>query len=218
MFLQKISLASVGHRAIEEDRNVRQPARGFQPLKVKQQALRPPDGKGRNDHRAAAADRIADNLRQGVCRIALVVPTVAIGRFDHEIVGTIDRYRIDHGGVIVSAEIAGEDDRGAGPIELDGGCAEDVPGAPQPDRASARQWPILFKGNRRQVLGAPPAHPLRCRAASAGLCFEKPWRFAYSASFSCRCPASGSRIAHKSAVAWEQKMGPRKPRLTNSGK
>lgn len=34
---------------------------------------------------------------------------------------------------------------------LYGGGSEDMTRAPKPDRAPARQWPILFEGNRCQV-------------------------------------------------------------------
>ena len=82
----------------------------------------------------------------------LVVPAVAVGRFDQQIVGALDRYRIDHDGVVVSAEVAGEDGRDAGPVELDRGGAEDMAGPAEPHVAARRQIPLLIERDRRQML------------------------------------------------------------------
>ena len=108
----------LGHWTVKEDGNVRQRSFQFQLVKVKQQSLHPPHRKGGDDHRSAAGNRAVDNLRQRVCRMALVVSSIAISRFDQQIVGPLDRYGINHDGVVESTEIAGEDGRDPGPIEL----------------------------------------------------------------------------------------------------
>ena len=104
---------------------------GFQLVEVKQHALRPPHRKCRDDHRSAAGDSGADDLRQGLGRITLVMAPIAVGRFDREVAGAADRYRIGHDGIVVAAEVAGEDSGDTGPVELDRCRPEDIgrPGA-----------------------------------------------------------------------------------------
>ena len=55
-------------------------------------------------------------------------------------------------------------------------------------------------------------------SGSAGLCFEKPWRFANRASSSWMCPLSGSKIPARSHVARVACTRPRKPFLTSKGR
>ena len=139
------------HRAIEEDRNVRQPARRFQALEVIHQALRTPHRERRDDHGTAAADRRFRNFGQSIGRIALVVVAIAIGRFDEQVIGPFNRLRIEHDGIGVSPEITGEGDRGARPIELDRGGSENMAGMAKTDAASTRKRTILIEGNERQM-------------------------------------------------------------------
>ena len=54
---------------------------------------------------------------------------ISVGRLDHQIVCLPDRGRIMHQGVVVAAQIAGEDDRLPAPTQLHAGGAEDMPGA-----------------------------------------------------------------------------------------
>src|SRR3546814_9640061 len=65
---------------------------------------------------------------------------VAISRLDDDEVGLGDRLRVQHEGVGIAAEIAGEDDTPAGPFDI--GCrgAEDVSGKAKGDPRAARQF------------------------------------------------------------------------------
>ena len=72
---------------------------------MKQQGLGPADRERRNHDRAATANRFADDFRQSHFGIASLVAAIAIGRFDQQIVGLIDRDRVDHDCVVVSAKI-----------------------------------------------------------------------------------------------------------------
>src|SRR3546814_21175100 len=65
---------------------------------------------------------------------------VARSRLDDDEVGLGDRLRVQHEGVGIAAEIAGEDDTPAGPFDI--GCrgAEDVSGKAKGDPRADRQF------------------------------------------------------------------------------
>ena len=119
---------------------------------MEHQALRPPHGKCRNHHRSATPDGTTDDFGEGIFRIQRVMPTIAVGRLNNEIVG-IDLNRIDHGRVIVAAEVAGEDNLRPLPVELNGGCAEDM---------TARRSKVL----------APPGRLRHCSNSTAFSCLR----------------------------------------------
>ena len=72
-------------------------------------------------------------------------------------------------------------------------------GSSSQERSSPRSK-RLAKGTVRNCAIARSASRI-VYSGSAGECLEVPWRFAYSASSSCRCALSRSRISHSSAVA-----------------
>lgn len=115
-----------GHRAVEEYRDVRQASGSLQTVQVEQEALCSPHGECRDDHRSAPSNRATDNFRKSILGIPRVVPAISIGRLNNNIVGFRNRNRIDHGGVVVAAEIAGEENGVAVPVKLDGSRAQDV--------------------------------------------------------------------------------------------
>ena len=123
---------------------------------MKQHALNASDRERRDDHRPAAADGVGDDLGKGVGGVSLVVLPVAIGGLDQKIVGAFDRHRVDHRRVAVAADVAGEDDGGAGPIDLDGRRAQDVPHPAKPQLGFAGQHPLFVKRHRRQLLKRGP--------------------------------------------------------------
>ena len=71
-----------------------------------EERLRAPDREGGDDDGAAALHRSEDDLRQGLFRIGPVVPAIAIGRLDDQVVGVADSSRCDHHRIVVAAEIA----------------------------------------------------------------------------------------------------------------
>ncbi len=117
------------HRAVEEDWHVGEPSLVLQLREMEQQALGPADRERRHHHRAAAPDRRLDDVADRVLRIDIRMTPVAVGGLHDQIVGAIEADRIDHGRIVVAAEIAGEHDRRAGGLDLQRGGAENVPGA-----------------------------------------------------------------------------------------
>jgi hypothetical protein len=76
-----------GHRRVEEDRQVGNPPRGLEAMKMVEQRLRPADGEGGNQHGAAAARRACHDVGEGILGVIRRVLPVAIGGFHHEKVG-----------------------------------------------------------------------------------------------------------------------------------
>ena len=117
-----------GHRAVQIDRDGRQPAGTFQPPQMPGQQLGAADRKGGNDHGAAAPDGTLDNIMQQVGDVAAFVQAVAIGGFQQEKIGAADRVGIRQQRIVLAAQIAGKHDAPALPVERDGRRAEDVAG------------------------------------------------------------------------------------------
>jgi hypothetical protein len=131
--------------AVKEDWNVGNTPGGLQTLQVEQEALRPSHCECRNNHGATPSDGSADDFGEGIFRIPHVMPAISVGRFDHQIVGVFDLHRVDHGRVVVTAEIAGEDNRSPVPVELNGGRAQDMTRAAKKWVRTSRKTQALFE-------------------------------------------------------------------------
>ena len=127
-----------GHRAVEENRYVAEAAARLEAVEMKEEGLGPANSERRDHDRSATAYRFADDFRQSHFGIASFVSAIAVGRFDKQIVGLINRDRVDHDWVIISAKITREDRACASPVELNRGGTEDVACPPQFDGRSAR--------------------------------------------------------------------------------
>ena len=146
-----------GHGAVEEDPETLQPASLLQLLEMEQERLRPADGEGRDDDGAATRRGPLDDLAEDLRGIDRLADAIAIGGFHHEIIRRLDRRRIGKDGIVVAAEIAGEDHALAAPGDLDDGGAENMPGMAQPDPGAARDILLLIEGKagemRQRALG-----------------------------------------------------------------
>ena len=99
---------------------------------VVEHLLRAPDGERRDDEIAAAVERALDVIGQQLDRRDMaVVQTVAVGRFDHNIVRVRDRFRhVADDGLVEIADVAAEHHFTLhavfGHKDLDAGAAEQV--------------------------------------------------------------------------------------------
>ena len=100
-------------------------------MEMKEEALGAADGERRDHHCSPTPNSLADNLVECIFRIARVVAAVAIGRLDDQVVGPLDRHRVDHDRIVVATQVAREDDARPGPVELHGRSSQNVPGPPQ---------------------------------------------------------------------------------------
>ena len=98
------------HRAVQEHRDIPQAPGILQAAEPVQKALSAADRESGCDHCSAPGDRARHDFLQGSARIDPVVHSVAIGGFHDEVIGLHDRCRIVEDGIIVSAEVSGEDD------------------------------------------------------------------------------------------------------------
>src|SRR5260370_15742411 len=104
-----------GHRAVEEHRNVWHSSSSLQLMEVEHQDLGAADRECRDNDSAAAADGWGYDFGECILRIAGAMPAVAIGRFDQQIVRMLDRLRVHHHPIIISAEVARNDDASSPP-------------------------------------------------------------------------------------------------------
>ena len=120
-------------------------AGALQALQHRQQCLRPADGKGGQQHAAAARHRVAHDLRQPLRRVVVGgVQPVAVGGFDQQHVHRAQRLRRRHQDVAAAAQVARE--------------AQGFAAAPQRHGAGAQQVADRREGH---VHVTHPAHPAR---------------------------------------------------------
>ena len=108
-------------------------------MQVKQEALGSPNGECRNDDRATPSDSAADDFRKSFFRISRIMSSIAVSRFDDQIVRLRGSNRIDDSRVVVTTEIAGEHNPLAIPVKLDGSRAQDMACASKERRSAARK-------------------------------------------------------------------------------
>src|SRR3990172_12346563 len=77
---------------------------------------------------------------------------IAVGRLHHEIVRAVAWGRVEHGGAIVSAEIAREDESLSAPFKLNGSGTRDMARVSQVERRAAGHRADAVKRDGRQVL------------------------------------------------------------------
>ncbi|MNL54107.1 hypothetical protein D3C87_1774110 [compost metagenome] len=73
---------------------------------MQQQQLRTAHGECGDDDRAAARDRAADDVRQGVQHVLCAVQPVAVGGFNDQVIGFGDRLGRRHQRIVVAAQVA----------------------------------------------------------------------------------------------------------------
>jgi hypothetical protein len=140
------------HRRIDHHLQVAQAAAPHQVREDENHFLRAADGKGRHDDVAALApQRAVDRLDQLLLgRLERLVQAVAVGRFDQQHVGLLDRLRIVQHRPRRHADIAREHQlaRGAALFQphLGDGRAEDVAGIAQahPHGRMGLEGPVVF--------------------------------------------------------------------------
>ena len=112
-------------RAIDIDRGVmQQPALAFEffifLVQGIDQFLGPADGKGRDDHIATPLQRFFNRMDKAVdFVIGPVVQTITIGRFEDEVIGTIDNGRISEDRDVLIAQVTGKNEFGFAAVFLD---------------------------------------------------------------------------------------------------
>ena len=94
------------HRAVEIDGDVGDARGRLQLVDVIEERLGPPDGKGRDEDSSAALGGAVDDVGEGILRVALAMPPVAIGGFQQEEVGLRDAHRGIHDRITGAAKVA----------------------------------------------------------------------------------------------------------------
>jgi hypothetical protein len=143
----------LGHRAVQPDRHVQWQFAGVaQPLQHQQQCLRAADGEAGQQHRAAALERRAQDLRQARLRVLGWVQAVAVGGLDEHDVRRRRHLRRGHQQVAHAAHVAREQQRTRALAHVDGRGAQQVAagreahlGAAQRDAAIARHRDELLQ-------------------------------------------------------------------------
>ena len=116
------------HRTVEIHRQILgYLAQALELPQIEQQRLGTPDGKGRNHHLATACNGAIDHLGQLQRRVGVIMPTVAIGRLEHQPIRGGRHLRYTHDGIVGSAEIAGENDAAAIGFDFRKGRAKNMP-------------------------------------------------------------------------------------------
>ena len=150
---------------------------------VVDQLLGAADGEGGHHQGAPPVHRGPDDALDLIGNRRGVVPPVAVGRLDEDVVGLVDRLRIEEDRRRVAADVSREDEapgsRARLELEVDRGRAEDVPGAPERPLEPGRQphrLPVVdpghglggagaflrgVEGQRGRVLGRPPSVVVR---------------------------------------------------------
>ena len=116
------------HGAVKIDRNVQQPAGGLEFPQMIEQRLCAADGEGWDNDGAAAVDCALDHRAENLGGVARFVNAIAVGGFDDNEVGFRNWLGIGHHRIVVASEIAGEGNAAAGPFDVGGCGAQDVPG------------------------------------------------------------------------------------------
>lgn len=205
------------HGTVEEHGNVGQAPCRLEPVQIEEKRLGTADGKSGDDRGSTTAHGAFDDLRDHLFGFAPVVAAIAVGRLDEQVVCIVGAHGIDHHGIIVSTDVAGEGSVHPVPLELDGGGAQDVAGAPEADRCPARELMGLLEGNWCEAVEG---------SDSIGLGVERQRRLVLGKAMAVgvvgvlflQVPESGSRMRQSFPVDSEQKTGPAKPCLTRSGR
>ena len=176
---------------------------------------------GNHDHAAALGDAI-DDVRQRVLRRIGRMVAVSVRRFAQQHIAARRRFRILQNRLAVAAHIAGKQHDGFLAVFRDGEFqarrAEDVARVVRAHGKLRRNRERIRRGEFRETLSAPVRHRPACKAATGDCACCIRAGAALSASSSCRCAESGSRILHSSIVAASAKIGPRKPSRTRRGR
>src|SRR5262245_19014220 len=100
-----------GHRAVEVHGEDRDFVLLFELAQDVEQLLRATYRKRRNDNRSPSLSRRRDDLCQlgfGILAVLVAVQAIAVCGFHYEVVGSIDRRRVEDNRLIVSTDIAGK--------------------------------------------------------------------------------------------------------------
>jgi hypothetical protein len=121
-----------------------------------QDVLRAADRERRDDHIALAArEGVIQGKRELVQRLRQVlVVAIAVGRFDQQHVGILDRGRVRHHGHSGLAQVAGKDDLPSPSEQLDDRRAEDVAGVAEAEAQRRMRPHLRIVVRRHQVLEA----------------------------------------------------------------
>ncbi len=123
-----------GHGAVNVDGDFGDALQLLELVEIKHKGLRAADGEGGNDDGAAALGDAIDDVGEKVEGIAAGMLAVAVGGFAEEQIDLLGdgRSGVVQDGLIVAADVAGEDDDGLlaiiGDGEFEAGGAEDVAG------------------------------------------------------------------------------------------
>ena len=94
------------HRAVEINWNIRQAARRLHFPEMIEKRLRSADGERGDDYGASALHRALDDDAKQLCGISRLMNSIAISRFDDDVVGVRDRLGIRQHTVVVTAKVA----------------------------------------------------------------------------------------------------------------
>ena len=126
-----------GHRAVDEYRHARHPARRLQARDGVQDLLRAADGEARHHDHAAAREGFVEQRGEFVLGVRLRMQPVAVRRLDDQVVRMRGRQRRLHDRVVIAAEVAREGQHLVIPVHHDARRAENVPGRQQAERGPA---------------------------------------------------------------------------------
>ena len=144
-----------GHRAVDEDEQVRDAVLGEQFRQVPEDLLRALEREARHDDVAAAPPGLGDHRGEALLDLhARVVDPIAVGRLDDDPVGVRRRLRIVEQRLVPAADVPGEEQpppvRAEPPVDEDRGRAEDVAGVAEARREAAAERDLVAIGGRRE--------------------------------------------------------------------
>ena len=140
------------HRAVEEHRDIGNIAALHQSRNVQHQPLCPSDGKGRDQHRAAAGKRAFQDRGQLGLGVGVGMGSVAVGGFADQYIGPAEWLRRSHQRIGIMAQIAAEMDNPAANFKLDLGRPKKMSRRTETGRDAVAQLDPLVKGVRLKAI------------------------------------------------------------------
>jgi len=139
------------HRTVEEDGDGCETTGSPQRPEIVEKLLRAANGEGRYDECPAALHSTFRDHAQRLGRIIRRVNPVAIGRFDHDVVGLTTRDRVWKQRILVAPDIAGEDQAAATPLNHGMRGAQDMAGMAETQRQAIGQRNGLVERYGREM-------------------------------------------------------------------